>query len=176
MQIIEITVSYEATQSLSDYSNVRPGIRLTVRLDEGDDPVIARQTLLDEARTIIYQEIDDCLFIDGKAPRYYNGPRYRVEYSRERRWVVILPDDDDLYQKLFELGDDWCSSRDMRPSRGMRLDQAYTVAARLVADNAEKQYVVVDCSDGDLSHLATVPPGQAGDQGLALIPMTRKEL
>jgi len=145
MQIIEITISYEATQSLSDYSNVRPGIRLTVRLDEGDDPVITQQALLNEVRTIIHKEIDDCLIADGKAPRYYMGQRYQVVYNMERHIIALLPDE----TKPVDLPGP--GSWFHEAPRRLRLDQARRIAHRFAGD---REYQVMDCCNGDLSHLA----------------------
>jgi len=157
MQITDISISYEATQSLSNYSNVRPGIRLTAHLDEGDSPETVKATLLDEARTMIHEEIDDALIADGQPPRHYIGPRYRVLYERQAHIVVILPDDDDTYSRLPSPGD-WVSSSGVRPSRQMRLDQARDVAARLAAYMGEGSSIV-DCYDGDLSRLVVPEPG-----------------
>ncbi len=144
MQITEITVSYEATQSLSDYSNVRPGVRLTAVLVGHDDPTAVQQTLLNEARSIVQEEIDDCLIADGKAPRYYDGPRYQVVYNRETRIVAILPNE----TKPIDLPGPGAWFH--KTFRRMRLDQARGIAQDLAQDH---DWRLIDCHEGDLSPL-----------------------
>ncbi len=141
MNITEITVSYEATQSLSDYSNVRPGVRLTATLGENDDYVIARQNLLAEARAVVHEEIDRCLIGDGKAPRYYIGPRFQAMHNRDLHVIVIMPNE---------------ASPNLLPGFGwyhhgvrrMSLDQARRLMTEYVAQTG---FTAVDCSNGDLS-------------------------
>lgn len=155
MKIIEITISYEATQSLSDYSNVRPGIRLTAALGENEDYEIAQMQLLSEAKSVVQSEIDRCLILDGKAPRYYAGPRFQVLHSRELHVIVIMPNEAD-YHLLPGMGTGWYHAG----VRKMALDQARRVAADLSGQNG---FAVVDCSNGDLAGLAQFMPAQAPD-------------
>ena len=150
MKITEITVSYEATQSLSDYSNVRPGLRLTATLAENDDYVIARQSLLAEARAVVESEIDRCLIADGKAPRYYIGPRFQVMYSRDLHVIIIMPNE--ASPNLLP-GFGWYH----HAVRRMSLDQARQVVRELAAQNG---FAVLDCSNGDLSGLAKFVPSE----------------
>jgi hypothetical protein len=161
MQIIEITVSYEATQSLSGYCNVRPGIRITARLDDGENHREVEEALLVEARATVHREIDEALVRDGQPPRYYTGPRYRVEYNSETRQVAILPDTEAAYRTLLTMGN-WLSHFSIKPTRQMSADQVRAVAVRLadhLSDETET-YTLVDCSDGGLSRLAIGHPTQ----------------
>jgi hypothetical protein len=152
MQITEITISYEATQSLSGYCNVRPGVRLTARLEDGEEYVEVRQSMLDEARAIIHAEIDDALIGDNQPPKYYSGPRYSIGYNMKTRQIAIVPDE--MTGDLWEMN--FVAHPAVRPSRQMSADQARAVASRLAAylSRAENVYTVVDCSDGDLTRLS----------------------
>ncbi len=160
--ITEITVSYEATQSLEGYCDVRPGIRITARVDDGQDPQEVKLYLFNEARHIVHDEVDAALIRDGQPPRYYIGPRYSVGYNRETHQVAIVPD-----EKTGDLWDmDFVSHPVIRPARKMSPDQAMDVAERLadyIGDKAENIYTIVDCSDGCLGRLATQAPQMRHD-------------
>jgi len=153
MNIIEITVSYEATQSLSNYSNVRPGMRITATLGENDDYVIARQSLLDEARAVVESEIDRCLIADDKAPRYYTGPRFQLLVNRQMSLIVILPNE--ANPNLLP-GKSWYHEG----VRRMSLDQARRLMTEHVALTG---CTGVDCSNGDLSQLSEFVPAQPNE-------------
>jgi len=154
MQITDISISYELTQSLSGYCNVKPGIRLSAHLDEGENSEAVKLALLDEARVFVQDEIDQALIADDQPPRYYAGPRFMVMLNSESRRVVILPDQNELMHTLPGPGN-WVHSFNVRPGRGMRLDQAHDVAVRMAASHI---FPVVDCHDGDLSRLADGAP------------------
>jgi hypothetical protein len=174
MQITEITVSYGRTQSLEAYCNVRPSVTLRATLDEGEDPEAARQQLLDEARAIVYEEVDQALEDDGKAAKYSTEPRYRLYISGESMWVgrdrwgsrttkvdaperllVLLPND-----KRLDAGDapTWWN-RPYGASSKLRMAHARRCIDEYLKEHPE--FRLIDCADGDLSRIpqwAMSPP------------------
>lgn len=166
MQITEITVSYGRTQSLEAYCNVRPSVTLKATLDEGDDPEAARRALLDEARALVHEEVDQALEDDGKAAKYSPEPRYRLYISDEAKWVgrdrwggrttkvdaperllVLVPNSARL-----DAGDapTWWS-RPYGASSKLRMRHAQRVIAAYLRENPE--FILVDCADGDLTRI-----------------------
>jgi hypothetical protein len=89
MQIKTITVSYEYRQNLGDYSSVNPKITVTADLEEGDDPDIIQLRLLDEARGLVQNEIDNALEVNNQPAKFSPEPRYDLIEAGE--FLAILP-------------------------------------------------------------------------------------
>lgn len=161
MQITQITVSYGETQSLPEYSNVKPSITLTAVIEEGDVPVLVEAELWQQAKESVYAQIDTALEANDKAAKYDPAPRYQVLRTYWNEWdhrgeekppqyVVILPDainpDRGAYaQRLvhFARGD----------SRNLRYAHALRIAEGAVADRDDGPYILLDCANGDLTAL-----------------------
>lgn len=148
MRITEITVSYEATESLPDYSNVRPGLRLTAVLDETDDYIATRLSLLAEARFVVEAEIDRTLIACGKAPRYYAGPRFQALHNSVLSLIVIIPNETN-YRLLED------ATRNSRWVHIGVLKMSLAQARQVAREHSEKLgATLMDCSNSDLSALA----------------------
>jgi len=100
--ITKLTVSYQQTENLGDYSNVKPSVTLEIALTEDDN--IDFETRLAEAqervRRAVEREVDDALEDHGKPARYSMEPRYalftryqKVRDSGLRDVAVIGPID-----------------------------------------------------------------------------------
>lgn len=146
IQIKEISVGWSETVSLSGYCNVRPSVSYTAIVEEGQAPAQVRMALLEIARSTVREEIDAALERDGRAPKYYEGPRFQVLYSDRRKAVIVMSDDTNDWP-------DACVHRCGLP-RGMRLEVAREKAVDLAATYGYDYY---DCSDGDYSRLPSVP-------------------
>lgn len=162
MNITQITVSYGETQSLPEYSNVKPNITITATLDAGEDVAIVEAQLWEHAKEAVREQIDQALEASGKAARYSTEPRYQVLRTyqgytargriEQPKIVVILPDamrlDDQLDQRL--------GSPSYRESKKLRHGHAMRIATEYAHD---QQCELLDCSDGDISRLeALLPP------------------
>jgi hypothetical protein len=167
MKITQITVSYGATQSLPEYSNVKPNLTLTATLDEGDVPGEVEAELWAHVRSEVHAQIDLALEASGQPARYDPCERfqvlrtYRDHYARPGvdqppLFVVIVPDgvklDEETYGRRFLSVGYSSSSRNLRPGHAMQ------VAAEVVTQDGA---TLIDCSDGDLSRLAVVLPPAA---------------
>jgi hypothetical protein len=73
MKINDIHVGYEETCSLPNYSNVRPSIRFSATVEEGEDPEQVRDQLLEKAKTAIRSEINEALKLNNCEPKYFQG-------------------------------------------------------------------------------------------------------
>lgn len=154
MRLTTITVSYGQTQSLPEYSNVKPSMTLSAELGEGDDPEAIKAALLAEARAFVQAAIDDALEINEQPARYSAEPRFRILVSRSPRYfakdegkappariVVIVPAEAKYGQ--FDLMDPLYKQRHRyRYARQWAEGYAATEAALLI-----------DCADGDLSRI-----------------------
>ncbi len=161
MNIIQITVSYGATQSLPEYSNVKPSLTLTAALDQGEDVALVEAQLWEHARTAVHAQIDQALEANGKPAKYDPAPRYQVLRTYWNQWdhrgetkppqyVIIAPDALTLDRGAYSQGLIVDSSK-------LRYAHAQKVAAELLGDKDEG-YTLIDCADGDLSRLDAVLP------------------
>lgn len=162
MKITQITVSYGETQSLPEYSNVKPNLTVTAVLDERDNPAAVEAMLWEQAKESVHAQIDAALEANDKAAKYSDEPRYQVMRTYWNQWdhrgeekppqfVVILPNDVSLKgvaydQKLVHFGPG--------ESRKLRYAHALRNAQQVLADKDEDSYTLLDCADGDLSRLA----------------------
>lgn len=156
MKLTQITVSYGETQSLPEYSNVKPNLTLSAVLDEGDDPQAAERYLWEQAKTSVHEQIDLALEANGKAAKYSTEPRYQVMQTYRNHWrskddppalpplVVILPNEAKLDDKRF------VHASHSADSRKQRLHVARRIAAQVAGEFGAE---LIDCSDGDLSSL-----------------------
>lgn len=176
MQITQITVSYGETQSLPEYSNVKPSITLTAVLDDGEDAAAAESDLWTQAKNAVREQIDLALEANGKAAKWSGEPRYQVMQTYWDQWshkgetkppqyVIILPNsinpDRGAYaQKLIHAGNYSGEARKLRHSHARR------IAESVVADRDDGPYTLLDCSDGDLTalNLAIGAPEQPAEK------------
>jgi hypothetical protein len=152
-RITEITVSYGMTESLPDYSNVKPAVTLTATLEPDESPDRVQAELLEQCKRICHEEADTALEFAGKAARYSAEPRYRIIKTRSyvspdgRRFaqqaVAILP------QAVRDIPDGYQTGVFPGPSQNLRYAHACSVAAH----NSDGDIQVIDCSDGNLSRL-----------------------
>lgn len=91
MHITKITVSYQETQSLGDYSNVKPSVTLEVALTEGDDFETSFAAAQAIVRRAVQGDVDDALEAHGRPARYSTQSRYTL-FTRHRRVKNGLPD------------------------------------------------------------------------------------
>lgn len=156
MQISQVTITYSRTQSLGNYSNVKPGVTLTAVIDAQDDFDKVEENLLIIAKGIVHDEIDSALEADGSEPLFFKGPLFSVHYANMRNVVVVHPESEPLpeYDNWKER-DPW--HRDHRLPRRMRLETAMR-EGRLLSN--EKQLLFRNCIDGDYKFIPTLPdPG-----------------
>lgn len=167
MHITQITVSYGETQSLPEYSNVKPNLSLTAVLDAGDSAEAVEQALWVLAKSAVHEQIDLALEANGKAAKYSPEPRYQVlktaradafdrKAAHPSKLVVILPDgvkpqSDDYGARLVSAV--YGESRNLRYAHALRL-------AHEAAENYDGA-TMLDCSDGDLAPLAAALPKPA---------------
>lgn len=161
MKLVQITVSYGATQSLPEYSNVKPQLTLTATVDDGDDAATVEAELWSLCKAHVHEQIDLALEANDKAAKYSTEPRYQVirtyrnyqhpkDAPPEQLFVAILPNEAALDTAD---GIRWVSPS-FHDTRRLRLNHARAMAAEVVEnDNA----ILIDCSDGDLSRLAVLP-------------------
>lgn len=166
MKLTTITVSYGETQSLPEYSNVKPSITLGAVLDELDDPSVVEALLWEQARQAVRDQIDAALELNGKSAKYSTEPRYQIvqtnndPYGRNRdntvEYVAIIPDTIDhrafgatLVHAVYP------------ESRNLRLAHAQRAAEQHVRER--RNHVLIDCSNGNLEPLraAMSPPAEA---------------
>lgn len=164
MNITQITVSYGETQSLPEYSNVKPNLTLTAVLQDGDDPTEAEQLLWSQAKAAVREQIDLALEANGKAAKWSTEPRYQVmqtywseyEHRGEQKppqYVIIAPDGPKLDRGAY-------SQRLILDTSKVRAAHAQKVAHELLGD-PDEHYTLIDCSDGDLSRVAAALPPPA---------------
>jgi hypothetical protein len=158
--ITEVRVSYGLTQSLPEYSNVKPQLSLTATLHDDDDPAAVERELWQACRASVHEQVDQALESVGRAARYSDAPRFKVlRTSPDHRAlaagaavvVVILPNElvvEDAAQSLYHANYSGDSTK-------LRSQHALRVAAAVAADCSgdSKRCILVDCSTGDLSAL-----------------------
>jgi hypothetical protein len=162
VNITQITVSYGETQSLPEYSNVKPNMTITATIQEGDDPAMIEAELWNHAKTAVHEQIDLALEASNMAAKYSAEPRYQVQHTyqgytvhgriEQPNIVVVFPNDmrlsEQLNQRLGSIG--------YRETRKLRYGHAMRIATEYAHD---QECVLLDCSDGDLSRLeALLPP------------------
>ncbi|MBX3058283.1 MAG: hypothetical protein KF770_17610 [Anaerolineae bacterium] len=146
MEINQITITYSRTQSLGNYSNVKPGCTLTATLQPGEPLAAAAIDLLETAKAIVHEEIDAALEADGSQPMFYGGPLFAARYSSTRGLVVIHPAGDDLpAAQNWRDSDRWHVLR-----RAVRPETARRDAEHHAAGN---NMLLLDCSDGDYGRI-----------------------
>lgn len=162
VNITQITVSYGETQSLPEYSNVKPNITLTAVLQNGDDPAEAEALLWQHARTAVQDQIDSALESCGRAAKYDPAPRYQLMKTYRDRWadrgkpkapkiVVILPNELELARDAYPAS---LTHAGYPESRGLRLAHVQRLAESVLREN--EGYTLIDCSSGDLTPLDAV--------------------
>lgn len=163
MRITTVTIGFGATQSLPEYSNVKPTCTLSAEVAEGEDPAAVAAQLQHAARQLVEAEIDNALEYNGRPARYSTEPRYQVIHTGSQ-WlrrkgngpqvkcqppehlVIILPNE----LRLESASDQWWSHL-YGASRKVRHGHALRAAEEYIADNSEKSWRLIDASDGDLS-------------------------
>jgi hypothetical protein len=162
MQITQITVSYGETQSLPEYSNVKPLLSITATLDEGEDVAIVEAQLWEHAKDAVHAQIDAALEANDKAAKYSTEPRYQVMRTYQGytahgkidqpKIVVVFPTELHLDEQL----DKRLGSVSYRETKNLRYSHAMRIATEYAHD---QQCVLLDCADGDISRLeALLPP------------------
>ena len=171
MNITQITVSYGETQSLPEYSNVKPSLTLTAVLNDDEDVALIEAQLWAHAKEAVREQIDLALEGNGKAAKWSTEPRYQVMQTYWNQWdhrgeteppqyVIILPNnvnpDRDAYaQRLVHAGNSIGDARKLRYSHALR------IATEVVQ---ERGYTLLDCSNGNLSRLESVLPPKPADR------------
>jgi hypothetical protein len=182
MQRTRITVTYQRTHNLGNYSNVRPSITIEAIPDEGEDVEAIKAALMAEARAFIHDVIDEALEGEGQPAKFSDEPRYRLSYtttelhvgdwgSRTKltapeRLLVLTPAAINPHKDGREAGRTWWSEPWGVPNKA-RLAAARQAAAEWLEEH--EGYHLIDCSDGDLSRIpawvmeepkAPAPPAQ----------------
>lgn len=158
MKITQVTVSYGETQSLPEYSNVKPSLTLTATLDEGDDPRGVELWLWEQAKNAVHAQIDTALEANGKAAKYDPCQRYQVmrtywdRYNRPKdeaeppKIVIIVPNElnmrEQFGQRLVHAG--------YPESRNLRYHHAWEIAVKEAHELGAK---LLDCSKGNIEPL-----------------------
>lgn len=168
MKITQVSVSYGETQSLPEYSNVKPALTLTATIDADDDAAVAEAALWQLAKQSVHAQIDTALEANDRPAKYDRCPRYQVMHTYWDRYydrampeppklVVILPSEIKLKThngvKLTHGGN-------VFDSRRLRLAHAERVAGALALDLGA---AVIDCADGDLARLDAMLPAVADE-------------
>lgn len=160
MKLTTITVSYGETQSLPEYSNVKPSITLAAVLSDNDDPTEAEALLWAHAKQSVQEQVDAALEQNDRSAKYSQEPRYQVmqtyhdRYNQPRDYVpppivvVILPNAIELDRKRFSVSFVHSGNGD---SRKLRYAHAMRIAERVAQEKGTT--TILDCSDGDLSRL-----------------------
>lgn len=159
MIITSITVSYGETQSLPEYSNVKPAVTLTAELDADDDAAAVEAALWEQAKQSVHAQIDSALELNGKPAKYDPCPRFQVVKTYHDRYadrgkpappklVIILPDALEMERELLGarlVHAGYPESRKLRYAHAMQ-----------IATEALDKYAgatLLDCADGDMSRL-----------------------
>lgn len=161
MNIIQITVSYGATQSLPEYSNIKPALTLTATIDEGESAEAVEAELWAFAKSHVHEQIDQALEASDKAARYSAEPRYQVMQTYWNQWdhrgeekppqyVVILPNEITLNRDAY--AQRLISAAHTGDSRKLRYAHALAIARGILGDIDEPR-TLLDCADGDLTPL-----------------------
>lgn len=166
MNITQITVSYGETQSLPEYSNVKPLLSITAVLDAGEDVALIEAQLWQHAKEAVREQIDLALESNNIPAKYSTEPRYQVLKTRTNSYydrgkielpklVTIIPNESKLDDRFVHAG--WRDSRKLR----------YGHAQRLAAETSEEGYTIVDCADGDVSRLLALLPEEPVEESPA---------
>jgi len=161
VKLTQITVSYGVTQSLPQYSNVKPAITLTADLEDGDSPAVVEANLWQWAKDAVHHQVDLALEANDQAAKYSTEPRYQVMKTYWNEWdhrgeakppqyVIILPNEvnpnrDAYAQRLVH-------ANYSGESRKLRYTHALAVAQEVLR-NADDGPMLIDCADGDLTPL-----------------------
>jgi hypothetical protein len=167
MNITQITVSYGETQSLPEYSNVKPNLTITATLGDGELAEEVETELWKMAKESVHAQIDQALEGSGKAAKYSTDPRYRVmrtiHDSYNRRGKPVLPPLVTIIPNELEL-DDRFTSTGWPENRKLRYAHAQRVAAETAVDLGAN---IVDCSSGDFSALMALLPEEPAEAPVA---------
>ena len=161
MKLLTITVSYGQTQSLPEYSNVKPSLTLTAQIEEHDDSAAIEAALWDVARLHVHEQIDQALESSGLAAKYdQTSPRYQVLRTRRRdnyherhlpplpAIIVVVPND-------LTIDDKRLAQPYARETQRLRYGHALQVAADYARDHGA---MLLDLSGGDLTPLWAALP------------------
>jgi hypothetical protein len=66
----QITIEYQHTSGLYNYSSVRSGVSFTVDVAEGENVEVLIKCLQEQARAVVHEEIDRSLVEDGRKPKF----------------------------------------------------------------------------------------------------------
>lgn len=160
MKVKEVTIEYGVTQSLGDYSNTRPSIRVTAEVDEGEDLQQVIDGLSAQAQAYIHRIVDDELEANGRRVKYSKEPRYRIWRSLSRGVFVLAPVGVTMPEEsTWRDKDIWRRATfDGHAPDEMRLEKAREEL--LYISREDPDYAIIDCSDGDLSSIPPLPdPG-----------------
>jgi hypothetical protein len=152
MKIESITVSYARTQSLSNYSNVKPHISLTAVIEEDDDFEEVQRSLLAECKAVVEGEIDNALEFDGESPKFFDGPLFQALRNPQRNCVLILPSAvSEPRERNWKTADEWYRVT----GSPMRFETAYKAAVRA---SIEGDLILVNGATWDGSDWSRLPP------------------
>jgi hypothetical protein len=140
MKITSVTVEYGLTENLGDYNNVRPSVRITADVLEGEDPDDVFGELWERAEDEVKEGVNQALEAHGRPALYHEGPRF--DAVRAGNNVFVIPSKHGLDREV----ESWLYW--LRGEKGHRYEHALELA-EVMAD--ERGTVVVDCSDGGLS-------------------------
>ncbi|RJX17564.1 MAG: hypothetical protein C4575_13045 [Desulforudis sp.] len=157
MKITEISISYEETCSLPNYSNVRPGLSLAAQIELEDNPEKVRCDLMAQARLFVRGVIDQALIDNGRSPKYYSGQRYKIMVSHQRKFILIVPQQRNDAPKDF-----YHSSSSDYDLQEIMLDQAEQYAD-ILCNLRDDGYEWKAIMDGDYSILP-LPTQDARDE------------
>lgn len=171
MKITQITVSYGATQSLPEYSNIKPQLVLTASVDEGEDPAAVEAELWALTKAHVHEQIDQALEASGRAAKYSDEPRYQVLRTYWNEWdhkgqpkppqyVIILPNEISLNEKAYN--QKLIHTGYGNESRKLRYTHALAVAQEAIQHNDDHP-ALLDCSNGDLAPLNEALPALERD-------------
>lgn len=132
MTITKLIVSYQETENLGNYSNVKPSVTVEVTLTEDDnldERLTAAQALVRDA---VQRQVDDARETHDHAPRYTTEPRYALFTRYDKRpdglpAVAVIGPVDAAYPGL------------SRSYKGFRLP-----AIRRLAAERERETLLVD--------------------------------
>lgn len=157
MEISKIKVKFGMTQNLGDYSNCRPDVEFSARLNHDDDVIVAVDNLVTLVKMKVHDLIDDELERVDRSPKYFEGPLFMVAYSTVRNCIVIYPEFAELPKESnWKDRDSWSREyycglrRETAVSRALKLNKKYGDA------------MVVMSTEGSFDSLPPLPdPGPA---------------
>lgn len=158
MNITQITVSYGETQSLPEYSNVKPNITITATIQEDEDATAVEVALWAHAKQQVHEQVDLALEANDRAAKYDPAPRFQVMRTYNDNYgpnrdkpklpiiVVILPNELGVKERF----DARFVHAGYAESRMLRYDHAMRVARKAAQEHDAD---LIDCADGDLARL-----------------------